>query len=195
MALIYLVRHGATTAGEVLVGRAPGIGMSELGNEQIKHNVEYLSNIKFDEIYSSPIERTRVMAEAIAANHNKKVIYSDDLLEVDFGEWTNKLFKELEGDYRWKNFHTNRSGTKVPGGEHILEVQHRMVNIIYEVFNSNPEGTFCLVSHGDPIRTAIAYFTGIHLENMLKLMVSLGSISIIKLTEWNSSLEKLNLTL
>lgn len=195
MAIIYLIRHGATTAGEVLVGRSPNIGMSQLGNEQVKKNAEYLSNIKFDDIYASPMERTKIMAEAIAAMQNKKVIYSDDLLEVDFGEWTNKSFAELENDYRWKNFHSNRSGTRVPGGEHILEVQYRMVKKIYEIFYSNPKGTFAIVSHGDPIRTAISYFSGIHLENMLRLTVSLSSINIIKLTEWGSTLEKLNFTL
>jgi probable phosphoglycerate mutase len=174
MTTFFLIRHGNTTAGNKISGRDKGYHLSENGQMQVKRLGERLANVHFDAIYCSPMERTQETAKAVAEKHNIEPKILDKIIEVDFGDWTGKSFDELESIQQWKLFHIFRSGTRVPNGEHMIEIQMRMVTEIERLRALHPDGTVAIVSHGDPIRTAIVYYAGMPMDFMLRLNISTG---------------------
>lgn len=192
MTTFYIIRHGNTNAGNMISGRTPGFHLSENGRMQAEQLAERLSHIGFDAIYASPMERTQETASYLARKTDKKVETLESLIEVDFGRWTGKSFDELESDKVWKLFHTFRSGTPVPGGESMVDVQTRMIAEIDRLRHKHPQQTVAIVSHGDPIRCVIAYYAGIPLEMMLRINISTASVSIIEVEDWGARIHCIN---
>src|SRR4051812_18792344 len=90
---VLFVRHGQTsTTGKVLPGRAPGLHLSDTGQQQASAVAERIAaeNGKIGAVYASPLERTKETAAPIAKRLGLKVRAERDLLECDFGEWTGK---------------------------------------------------------------------------------------------------------
>ncbi|MGE5499584.1 MAG: histidine phosphatase family protein [Syntrophothermus sp.] len=192
MTTFYIIRHGNTTAGNMISGRTPGFHLSENGRMQAEQLAERISHIGFDAIYASPMERTQETASYLARRTDKKVETLESLIEVDFGRWTGKSFDELESDKVWKLFHTFRSGTPVPGGESMVDVQTRMITEIDRLRHKHPRQTVAIVSHGDPIRCTITYYAGIPLEMMLRINISTASVSIIEVEDWGARIHCIN---
>src|SRR3954464_5543845 len=72
---LVLVRHGVTgETGPILSGRRPGIGLSDKGREQAESAGRRPAALPVAAVYSSPLERCRQTAEAVAAPHGLAVI-------------------------------------------------------------------------------------------------------------------------
>ena len=68
MTLVLLVRHGLTAGtGTVLTGRTPGIPLDDRGREQAAALAARLASVPLDAVVTSPLERCRQTADAIAA--------------------------------------------------------------------------------------------------------------------------------
>lgn len=187
MALFLLIRHGHNDAvGKAITGRAAGIRLNARGREEADRVAERLLSIPLTAIFSSPLERTRETAAPLARRTGQEVQISEKIHEIDFGEWTGLTFEELSREPRWRQFNTFRSGTRIPGGEIMVEVQQRMVSEIERLRARQPDGTFALFSHGDPIKTAVAHYAGFPLDHMLRFEISLASISMIDIRDWGA---------
>ena len=66
-----------------------------------------------------------------------------------------------------------------PGGESMLEIQARVVAEMLRLRERHRGECVALVSHGDVIRAAVAYFLGVPLDFILRFEISLASISVI----------------
>ena len=84
MGKLILIRHGQTemNAQNLYFGKL-NPPLNELGIEQAYMAKEKLSNIAYDCIYSSPLERTRETAE-ICNYLDKEIIYDSRLEEINF---------------------------------------------------------------------------------------------------------------
>lgn len=183
MTNFFLMRHGQSEAVNYIAGRKTGIHLTEKGIRQVEHTAQYFSGIKIDKIFCSPIDRTYETAEIIGKYLKLKVEKDKELMEVDFGDWTGKSFDELKNKRQWMLFHTYRSGTRIPGGETMAEVQLRSVNRVQEIREGSDGKNILLVSHGDPLRCLIAYYLGIPLDFILRFEISTASVSILQLDE------------
>ena len=68
MATVLLVRHGLTAmTGPVLAGHTPGLPLDDRGREQASALAARLAAVPLDAIVTSPLERCRQTADAIAA--------------------------------------------------------------------------------------------------------------------------------
>lgn len=194
MSKFYLVRHGNTNAGNRLVGRLEGFPLSDHGRKQIEATAShFLQNIKFSKFLCSPIVRTIQSAQIIYKYINQQPEINNNLIEVDFGVWTGKSFDELENEEQWKLFHSFRSGAIIPGGESIPQIQNRAVNLVLELYNSDPSGNNLIVTHAEIIRLILCYFAGIHLDYSYKIQIDTGSLSIISLNSGGAFIEGINL--
>jgi broad specificity phosphatase PhoE len=140
------------------------------------------------------IERTRQTAEVVAQRLGLSTIESDALLELDFGQWTRRSFEDLESEPRWANFNAFRSGTRIPGGELMLETQARVVGLILELRDTYPNEHVALVTHGDVIKAALAYFLGMPLDLYARLEISPASCSELEVGRNFVRVLNLNLT-
>ena len=149
MTKLILARHGETewNVEEVFRGRID-IGLNETGAKQAELLAEYLSSVKIDAVYSSPLKRALNTAEVIARYHKLEVKIAPGLIDCDFGKWQGLHLQEVKD--RYKELYTEWVNSphlvKIPGGESLSEVRERALKVVDEVVAKH-EGTIILVSH------------------------------------------------
>jgi len=180
--VFYLLRHGEhVLRGQVLAGRTPGVGLSVRGRAEIAAVAERLAEERIAALCSSPLQRTRETSEILAERLDLPIEYREDVIELDFGEWTGLTFDAVRADERWKLWSTCRSIATVPGGESMRQVQERVVTALFELRQAHPNGTVVVVSHGDVIRAALLFALGMPLDFYSRIEVGLASISTIQI--------------
>lgn len=179
---LLFIRHALTdSVGKRLSGRLPGVPLNDTGREQAQQLASRLARLPLSAIYSSPLERAVETAEPIAQSHNLKTFISSDFLEIDFGDWTNVTFEELQMQTRFQHFNSFRSQTRIPGGEMMLEAQTRVIAGIEKLYHQHQQQTVAIVSHSDLIKAALAYYAGIHLDLFQRFEISPASVSVVQL--------------
>jgi broad specificity phosphatase PhoE len=184
MTVFHLLRHGERDVSRVLVGRMPGVGLTERGRAEIAAVAERLARgDNIAALYSSPLQRTRESAEIVAARLGLPIAFRDDLIELDFGEWTGATFEAIRGDPRWQAWSTQRSLAKIPGGESMRQVQRRAVEALFEIGERHRDEHVVAVSHGDVIRSALVFALGMPLDFYGRIEVGQGSLSSIRIDQ------------
>lgn len=179
--LVLLVRHGTTpTTGQVLPGRAPGLHLSDAGVRQAAKVAERLAGLRLAAVYTSPLERARETAAATAAAAGLDPIEEPGLLECDFGEWTGESLAALNRRKEWRTVLSSPSTFRFPDGESLAEVQARVVSTLDRLRAAHPGAVVACFSHADPIRAALTFAMGAHLDSFHRISVSPGSISAVR---------------
>ncbi len=182
MTVLHLLRHAEhRLQNRVVAGRLPGIGLSAHGREEAARAAARLADRGIAAIYSSPLERARETAEIVAAQLALPVVVRDELNELDFGEWTGSTFEAVRLDPRWPPWATFRSIAAIPGGETMREVQRRIVEILIELHQVHGDAAVLLVSHGDVIRSGLAFALGMPLDMFGRLEVATASLSTVRI--------------
>jgi broad specificity phosphatase PhoE len=182
--VFHLLRHGEhVLQGRVLAGRTPGVGLSAWGRAEIAAVADRLADEKIEALYSSPLQRTRETAEILGDRLNLPIQYREELLELDFGEWTGLTFDAVRADERWQVWSSCRSIATVPGGESMRQVQERAVKALFDLRQTHRDGTVAIVSHGDVIRAALLFALGMPLDFYSRIEVALASISTIHIDD------------
>jgi probable phosphomutase (TIGR03848 family) len=193
MTTFLLIRHGMTDAvGKTITGRLPGVHLNKTGQRQADDLPSRLKRWKIDAIYSSPLERALETAAPAARKLGLKVMMSEALSEVDFGEWSGRSLAELDQLPEWRLYNTFRSGTRAPGGELATEVQTRMVEQLTRYSRQHPDQIVGVFSHADAIRLALVHFLGMPIDLMHRIEIRPASISIVRLAEWGPQVLLLN---
>ena len=149
MTEIILVRHGETewNVEEIFRGRID-IELNETGMKQAELLAEYLSHLKLEAIYSSPLKRALKTAEIIADYHKLGVEIAPGLIDFNYGEWQGLPHQEVKDKYkelyaRWIN---SPEKIKIPAGESLNDARERAVDVVNNAV-ARYEGTIALVSH------------------------------------------------
>jgi probable phosphoglycerate mutase len=191
----YLIRHAEREGDQQrLVGRAEGVRLSARGRRQAARVAERLAHDSLNHVFSSPMERAQETAEPLARAHGVSVEISHAVTEIDFGGWTGRTFPELAADDEWRKFNAFCSVTCPPNGEGMPAVQARVVGEILRLRKILPDSRVAVVSHGDPIRVAIAYFLGAPLDLFERIEIRLASVSVLTMDEAGARLLRLNET-
>jgi len=190
---LVLARHAVTAqTGPMLSGRAPGVDLSDRGREQAKALGERLAGLPVTVVYASPIERTTQTAEAVAQHHGLTVQPLPGVIEADYGDWTGGQLSELAKTDLWKTVQRAPSRARFPGGESLAEMQARMVGALETVVERHPGELVVVVSHADPIKAAIAHYTGVHLDLFQRIVVSPASVTVFELSAHGAAMVKCN---
>jgi probable phosphoglycerate mutase len=197
--LVLLVRHGLTAGtGHVLTGRTPGIPLDDRGRDQATAVAARLAEVPLDAIVTSPLDRCRQTADAIAAarDGNPVAVTEDEqFAEVRYGDWTGQPLKRLAKDPLWRIVQAHPSAVRFPGkdAESLAEVQHRAVNAVRE-WNARlgKDAVYLICSHGDVIKSVIADSLGLHLDLSQRIQVDPCSLSVIRYTPLRPFLVRMN---
>ena len=181
MTVFHLLRHGEPSVFGRINGRLPGVGLSAKGRAEIAAVAGRLAEEKIDAIYASPLQRTRETAEILADRLALPVQYREDVIEIDYGEWTGLTFDKIRQDERWQMWARSRSIAAVPGGESWHRVQERVVGALFDLRQAHPEGSVVVVSHGDVIRAALLFALGMPLDFYSRIEIAFASLSTIRL--------------
>ena len=190
MATLILVRHGRTTANSsgVLAGRSTGVRLDELGEQQAARAADRMAGVRLVALVSSPLERCRQTADAIAAKQpGLKVTREKELTEVDYGEWTGENLKTLGKQPLWRVVQGHPAGATFPGGESLAAMSARAVAAVRRwdarlETEHGPEAVWAVVSHGDVIKAVLADALGMHLDAFQRIVVDPASVSVVRYT-------------
>ena len=194
--LVLLVRHGQTpTTGKILPGRAAGLNLADVGQDQARIAAERISALKkVDAVYASPLERARQTASPIAKALGLKTHIDKGLLECDFGDWTGKELVALMKLPEWTTVQRAPSTFRFPNGESFTEMQTRMVTTLDRLCAKHRGGTIVCVSHADPIKAAMAHAMGSHIDLFQRIVISTCSISAVLYTPHGPTVLTVNST-
>ena len=179
--LVLLVRHASTDyRPDRLAAWTPGVHLSPDGREEAKALAERLAPLRLAALYSSPLERTRETAEAIAEHHPRlRVAVEDGLAEVRFGSWQGRPYKVLARTALWRKVQLVPSEATFPGGESVLELQRRGVDAVERIRAQHRRGTMVAVSHADTIKAIAAHYLGLHLDLFQRIVIAPASVTAI----------------
>src|SRR3569623_2083342 len=196
MATVILLRHGRTEANAsgTLAGRTPGVHLDDLGRSQAEVAAQRLAVVPLTELVSSPLERCKETARAVAAHQavraqeRPRVRTDKALTECDYGEWQGRALRELARLALWRTVQTNPSAATFPGGESLPQMQARAAEAVRRrdaavASSHGADAVWVAVSHGDVIKSVIADALGMHLDLFQRIQVDPASISVIRYTE------------
>ncbi len=191
---LLLVRHAHNDYLDTgrLAGRTPGVHLNEKGRHQAQALAARLAGTQITAIYSSPLERARETGEPVAAALGLPIQVLEDLNETDCGDWTGQAINELTKSDLWQKMQIYPSGVAHPGGEGIAAVQARMVRSLEIIRAAHPGGVILIVSHADPLKAALAYYTGLHIDLFQRLVLDPASLSELAFTPQGPRLMRCN---
>lgn len=197
MTTVILLRHGRTTAnaGGILAGWTPGVQLDETGAAQVRAVGERFARVPLAAVVSSPLERCRQTADAVATGRDLEVQSDDRLGEARYGDWTGRAIKELVKDPLWKVVQQHPSAAVFPGpeGEGLAQTQARAVAAVRE-WNAKlgPDAVWLACSHGDVIKAILADALGLHLDQFQRIVVDPASVSVVTYTETRPFVVRVN---
>jgi probable phosphomutase (TIGR03848 family) len=201
VATVLLVRHGRSAANNdgVLAGRAEGVGLDDVGEQQAAAVAGRIAGLPVRRVVSSPLERCRRTAEAVAAalKQPTDVSVDDRLTECGYGEWTGQELKKLSRQPLWKAVQSHPSAVAFPGGESMRDMQARALAAVrdWDARVAEEFGEHALwvaVIHGDVIKSVLADAVGTHLDHFQRIVVDPASVSAVTYTPLRPFLVRLN---
>jgi probable phosphomutase (TIGR03848 family) len=200
MPTVILVRHGrsaANTSG-TLAGRTPGVKLDETGVRQAEAVAQRLAELPLAAIITSPLERCKLTAAAIAKHHEALRPATDRrLTECGYGDWTGQKLSTLMKDPLWPVVQQHPSAVTFPNGESMRGMQQRAVDAVraHDAALAKSHGDSALwvaVSHGDVIKAIVADALAQHLDTFQRIVVDTASTTIITYTATRPFLVRLN---
>ena len=183
MVRVILVRHGETEWNRLhqIQGSNSDTSLNKTGRQQVRSLALRFKKEAIQAIYSSPLERARDTAQAIARHHRLEVHLEPDLREFDLGELEGTRIEDLDKSYRELLLITREGETlpRVPGGESLSEVQHRAWNAVQRIVSRHSEGAIVIVSHYFALLTILCRGLNLPLLEMGRLRLDAASISIL----------------
>lgn len=142
--------------------------ITEKGHKQAREVARRLKNEKIDVLYSSSLKRTVRTAEYIAEVKGLPIKKTDELKEINGGEWEGVGWAELarrypKEHYTWEN---RMHDHVMPGGESMEEFEARLVREFERILKENEGKNICIVTHGTAIKALLCHFHGCGLEEM-----------------------------
>jgi ribonuclease H / adenosylcobalamin/alpha-ribazole phosphatase len=168
------------------------VQLTAAGERQATGLAERLDGIRLDAVHTSPRERARRTAEAIATRAGAPLQVTGALDEVDYGDWTGMNFDALERHPLWERWNTARGSACPPNGESMAAAQARVVAHAEEIGRGWPGAAVALVSHSDILRSLVAHFLGLPLDHLLRFEIDTASVSRIEVGPWGGRVLGLN---
>jgi ribonuclease H / adenosylcobalamin/alpha-ribazole phosphatase len=176
-----LLRHGQTalSAERRFAGR-DDIPLTKDGVRQAAAAARRLARLGIDAIVTSPLQRARRTAEAVAEATGAALEVDNDLAEADFGAWEGMTFAEAGG--RWPDelaaWMASPDATP-PGGESFAMVALRVLAALDRLLQAHRHRSVVVVSHVTPIKTLVCRALLAPPDAMFRINLDVASLSRI----------------
>ncbi|NJM07711.1 histidine phosphatase family protein [Candidatus Gracilibacteria bacterium] len=179
-----IVRHGESEWNRI--HRYQGqmdAPLSDLGLRQAEALGERLRHERFDAIFTSPLQRAALTAQAIARFH-PEVPYVEEgaLLEIDHGAWQGKFAHEIAEEFadglrEWRE-HPTRA--QMPDGESFSNILKRTLDFRERVCVAYREQTILVSTHDVVVKILVADALGMNMDRINRIWVTNASISVVE---------------
>lgn len=188
-----MVRHGRTALNAQ--GRMQGRldePLDDVGRRQAASLGAYLSAelAPDDIVVSSPLQRARHTAEAIAAG--REVIVDERWIELAYGEFDGRLQSDVPAT-TWAQWRNDDSFAPT-GGESLQEVSSRVVDACAHWAALATDRRIVVVSHVSPIKAAIVWALGADLALSWRMRLDTAAVSRLAVAGDSASLTSFNET-
>lgn len=164
--LQYLVRHGQSVSNvEERVQGQEDVGLSPLGHDQAAAVAAWAAGIagtqRVAEVWTSPLERARDTAAAVATATGLPLRIADDLRELHAGIFQGHLWADLEARFpeevrRWRG---GAADYRIPGGESRADLAARGREAL-ERLSRRDVPAMIVVAHGGILTAALGSLVG-----------------------------------
>lgn len=164
---IYLIRHGETAwnaDNNRYCGRTD-IPLTEKGLKQAETLRQQLVSIKWDGVFSSPLQRAYTTAQIAS---DAAVTKDDRLIEADFGMWEGKTKEEFlaENAQLWTNWMNDPANNRAGGtGETGAQIVQRVDDFFRSLQKQYSSGNFLVAAHNGVNRLYLSHKLGMPLSN------------------------------
>jgi broad specificity phosphatase PhoE len=186
---IVLVRHGETdwNRAQRFQGHSDP-PLNALGRAQAHELVGVLAAEPITSAYTSPLKRAAQTAEIVSDRLGLALEVSAALMEVDVGSWSGLTRDEIEARYpdgyrRWLDY-----GHGWDDGETYDELGARVVSGLLAIADRHPDDVVLAVTHGGPIRSALAAAAGIGFDDARRSLRVVGNCSVVRLAAGDGTL-------
>jgi broad specificity phosphatase PhoE len=156
--VIYLVRHGQSEDNAAPVFQSYNSPLSDKGKRQAEMVANRIKHLNFDALISSPQERAKQTADAIASSTNKQPELSNLFVErIKPSSIDGESYNDSRARSTWREWEKSltTSGSKVEDGENYDEIVARADKAL-NFLQEHKHKRLVVVSHGHFIRTLVA---------------------------------------
>ncbi len=186
--ILFLIRHGRSDETSDALSPTPrGLQwdppLDATGREQSELLAQRLLLMEPPAaVCSSPLRRARETIGPYAERAGVEVLYDDDLMEANVGDWENKTFEEIIASdddmlHRFRN--QEAIWHRAPGGETLASLRERAQRGIERILSGHREGNLFVVTHGGVVNAYLAPILGLPQEMFfLPENTSLNSVAV-----------------
>ena len=180
---IIFARHGQTEWN--LQARFQGktnVQLTEKGKQQAHSLAKRLSSWPLEIVYTSPLDRAKFTAEAIAERHKLEPVILPELEEINFAQWEGQSLSALEREQhdvfaRWRA----DPFFNPPAGAETWEKLYERLSRAVKIFLDGPYKRIAVVSHGGIMRAIYAIFVGLNPHKVWNMEVSNCAMSGVEM--------------
>ncbi|MGH8559024.1 MAG: alpha-ribazole phosphatase [Methylococcales bacterium] len=168
---IYLIRHTKTDTEKGLCFGQSNVALSHNFADDALQLQKKMPELKSDcLVFSSPLTRCLQLAEKLS----DKVSTDARLLELDFGDWENRYFNDVD-NIALKQWSDNFVEVRPPNGESFSDLYRRAGGFWRELLALESEQVV-VVTHAGVIRALLAHVLNLPLANTFQFRIDLGSV-------------------
>lgn len=182
MTLVDLIRHGMPVGGRRYRGHLDD-PLSEQGWQQMWDAVADAH--PWDVIVTSPLQRCRAFAEALATRHGLPLEVEEGFREISFGAWEGRHVRTIleETPEQIEAYWRDPVANTPPGGEALEAFRDRLIVAWRRVTADHTGRHILMVTHGGVIRTLVAEQMGLPLNAVLRVEIANAGITRLRLQE------------
>ena len=184
---LIIIRHGESEWNRI--GRYQGQAdapLSELGVRQANALSMRLRTEPIDAIFTSPLQRARRTAEAVAQFHAATPFNIEPaLMEIDHGDWQGLMTEDViarfgDGLQEWRQ-HPTRA--QMPNGESFSNILKRVLDLKERLAREYSERNVLVSTHDVVVKILVADALGMDMDRINRIWVTNASISVIEYGE------------
>jgi len=190
---LVLIRHGETdwNRDNRFQGHADP-SLNDAGRAQARALATEIGAERFAALYTSPFRRAAETAAILASELGLGPLSDAALEEVDVGSWSGLTRDEVEerfpdGYARWLEY-----GHGWDDGETYEELGGRVVGGLLNIGGRHPGVAVLAVTHGGPIRSALAAAEGVPFGDARRSIHVIGNCAVVRLAVREGALERLD---
>lgn len=165
---VTVLRHGEVAGPAHVFRGCSDPPLTARGREQMRR---VLGETRFDAVATSPLQRCRAFAEALAAEQGIACQVLADLRELDFGDWEGLSGAEVaERDpVAYQKFRSRMDDCAAPGGERIVDFRLRVLAAWQAWLADASGGQRLLITHAGVMRILLQHLLDLPSVNLYRL--------------------------
>ena len=180
-----LIRHTSLQIEPGICYGQSDIDVAVSFNDELARTKAKLTNVGFDGVYSSPLQRCIKLADALNLG---EVVHDNRLKELHFGDWEMRAWDDIPRDIfdDWALDYANKAP---PNGETFSQLQERGLSFLDEILSKHLNGNIAVITHGGLIRALLAHALNMQLIGLFRFNVDYGSVTQI---DFGATVPKIN---